>query len=299
MKDRVKNFIEIIRRIKMTEEENEAIRAKVAAFAASRGAPAPEPRAKTPSPYFRRFSFVMAGKVVGFAALFVIIGVSGLSYASASALPGDLLYPIKLSKEKLEERFVSTPEQKIALKQKRIETRFKEVETLIKEKKITPENRSIAEAKIQEDKEAIGNDLEEINKADPQAATLAKTTLDASIEEHQEKIDDLMEQSTDTTNPDSTTTDTDTDADGDAADTSAETDFDGENDVELGTTPDATTDDGTVPAPADGTDTDTPATSNGSISQDLKVTPDAAGTGTANTTPAAANANSQKGPKAQ
>jgi len=81
--------------------------------------------------------------------------------------------------------------------QKRIEDRFSEVEKLIKEKRITPENRSIAESEIQLEKEKIGNDIEAINKENPAGAEQAKTTLESSINERLEQIDTQIEASKD------------------------------------------------------------------------------------------------------
>jgi hypothetical protein len=274
MKSKIKKFIEIVRQIKMTEEENQILRVKIATVAKNDPIEKAPLYFKVPSPYFSRFSFKVTSKIVGFALLFVVLGASGITYVSASALPGDFLYPVKIAKENLAEKFVSTPQERIALKQKRINTRFNEVETLIKEKKITPENRSIADTKIQEDTVAIGNDIEEINKNNPQAVIAAKTTLNASIAEHQEKINSLIKQSA----SDTSSTSVSTDGSNKDNTTPDETDFDGEININIGTNPSDI-----IPSTTDSTTSNTTTSSNTSIDTGGKSTSDPSKTNTINT----------------
>lgn len=195
MENKFNNLIKAIKSEKMTEEEKTSIRFRVETFANNNPIKSsPSPYLKI-SPYFSKFSFANLGKTVGVALLLAIIGVGGLTYASASALPGDLLYSIKINiKEKIEEKLAFTMEEKNTVKYKKIETRFKEVETLIKENKITPEKRAIAEIGIATEKQNIENNLEVMNKEDPKVADLTKTNLEALIQTHQEKIDTLIEE---------------------------------------------------------------------------------------------------------
>jgi hypothetical protein len=147
--------------------------------------------------YLSRFSWNTFSKVSLVSALSMILVVGGLTYASAGALPGDLLYPIKISKEKIEEKLTFAPAQKIALRQKRIDARFTEVEQLIKENRITPENRSIANSEIQVEKEKITNDIEAVNEGNPAAAAQAKMKLESSIDSRQTNIDNQIETNKD------------------------------------------------------------------------------------------------------
>lgn len=198
MENKFNNLIKAIKNEKMTEEEKTSIRFRVETFVNNNPVKSfPSPYLKI-MPYFSKFSFANLSKIVGVALLLVIIGVGGLTYASASALPGDLLYPIKINiKEKIEEKLAFTMEEKNTVKYKKIETRFKEVETLIKENKITPEKRAVAEIGIATEKQNIENNLEVMNKEDPEVANLTKTNLEALIQTHQEKIDTLIEEKSD------------------------------------------------------------------------------------------------------
>lgn len=185
MKDKIKNLIEILKKEKMTIAEKEAMSFRIHAFTKP-----------APTPYFSEFSFLYFSKVLGTLVIIVTIGITGLSYASASAVPGDPLYAIKTNlKEKIEDQFAFTPERKIALRQQRIEVRFSEVKTLIKEKNITPEKLSLVEAKIQKDKEKIGEEIEKINKENTEATATAKVDLETSIQENKNQIDSLIIES--------------------------------------------------------------------------------------------------------
>lgn len=207
MSDNIKNFIRAVKQIRMTEAERAVMRAHLSPLSAA--------EAPRRSPYFSRLSFPHVLKVASLVVLFLVLGVSGLSYASASALPGELLYNIKIHfKEPIEEKLAFSPEKRIALREQRINARFSEVETLIKEKKITPADKTQADTNIEQTKQEISADLEEINKADPQAATDAKTDLDASIQASQQKIDNLIQQTgTDLSTPADGGTDSDGDLD--------------------------------------------------------------------------------------
>jgi len=185
---KLKNLIETLKKEEMTRVEKALVYSKIVIKTEKETQPAQ-------SPYFSGFSFTYFARIAGAFVMIAVLGVSGLSYASASALPGELLYKVKTElKEKIEEKFAFTSEKRIALRQQRIKIRFSEAETLIKEKKITPEKLSIVEAKILEDKQEIGNALEEINKENPEIATEAKTDLEAAIEESGEKINTLIEE---------------------------------------------------------------------------------------------------------
>jgi len=193
MENKFNNLIKIIKAEKMTKEEKTSIRFKVETFVQNNPINIPQK-----SPYFSRFHFAKAGKIFATGLLLMVIGVGGLSYSSASALPGDLLYPIKINlNEKIEEKLAFKPEKKIVIQQKRIETRFTEIETLIKEKKIAPENNSVvaeAEKQINQEKERLVNTLIKVQKINPEMASKAKNNIENSIKNHQEKIHALINE---------------------------------------------------------------------------------------------------------
>jgi hypothetical protein len=189
------NLINIMKKQKLTDSEKSAIWFKVETFVENNpvNSNSHSKSGIKKSPYFARHHFFTAGKILATSFLLVILGFGGLSYSSASALPGDLLYSLKINvKEKVEEQLTFNTEKKIELRQKRIETRFTEVESLIQENKITKENRETVEKNIQAEKEKITKNLAEIKETNPEMAELAKIKIEKSIKNHQEKINILV-----------------------------------------------------------------------------------------------------------
>ncbi len=129
------------------------------------------------SPYFSKHSFSLFGKVALAGVMVAILSVSGLTYASASALPGDFLYPVKINvKEKMEDALVFTSDAKIAQGKKRVDKRISEVKTLAKQKKLTPARAAVAKTSIQK---ATDNVSKEIAAADKEPEE--KEAIDATL----------------------------------------------------------------------------------------------------------------------
>ncbi|HPS21561.1 MAG TPA: hypothetical protein PLO44_02020 [Candidatus Paceibacterota bacterium] len=208
MEEQFNNLITKIRNEKMTENEKAAIWFRVETFAKNN----PVGSSKLVKyPYFSAHHFFTAGKVFATSILLVVFGFGGLSYSSASSLPGDLLYSIKINvNEKIEEKLTFTPEKKINLRKKRIETRLTEVESLIKENKVTKKNREIVEKNIKVEKEKIESELKQIQEQNPEIAVAAKAEIENSIKDHQEKIDSLMQEKIDSEVTDDPTIDSET-----------------------------------------------------------------------------------------
>jgi hypothetical protein len=191
MEERFNKLIEQMRNQKMTDSERSALWFKIETFAQNN----PVGSFSQKSPYFSRNHFFTAGKILVTSFLLMAVGFGGLSYSSASALPGEMLYTLKINvREKIEEKLVFSQEKKIDLRKKRIETRYTEVESLIKENKVTKENREIVEKNIKTEKEKIDQDLAAIEIKNPEMAIQAKETIDQSIKEHQEKIVNLIKE---------------------------------------------------------------------------------------------------------
>ncbi|MFH1608403.1 MAG: hypothetical protein ABH951_00080, partial [Patescibacteria group bacterium] len=186
MEEKFNNLIKQIKNEKLSESEKTAIWFKVETFIQNNPVGSTSSGIKK-SPYFSRHHFFTAGKVLVTSFLLMALGFGGLSYSSASALPGELLYSIKINvNEKLEEKLIFTPEKKLDLRKKRIETRFIEVESLIKENKITEKNRNIIEKNITKETGKLEENLAEMQEKNPELANIAKTDIEESIKIHQE-----------------------------------------------------------------------------------------------------------------
>jgi hypothetical protein len=125
MDKELQNFIDKAKNIKMSGQEKALLRAKLSSL------PIPSPVSITKSPYFSRSHFWTLGKAAVAACLIVALGGGSLSYAAENTLPGDLLYPMKVSfNEEVVGAMKLTPEAKIAWQEKRVERRLSEIEAL-------------------------------------------------------------------------------------------------------------------------------------------------------------------------
>ncbi|MBI2474344.1 MAG: hypothetical protein HYV68_01455 [Candidatus Taylorbacteria bacterium] len=78
--------------------------------------------------------------IMALAALFVVLAGGGTSYAASGALPGEVLYPIKVNfNEKLQTLAALSPESQAALKVNLAAKRLEEAAVLVAENKLTPE----------------------------------------------------------------------------------------------------------------------------------------------------------------
>ena len=145
-----------------------------------------------PSPYILKFSFATFVKTTVVAILLIVLGFGGLTYASASALPGDSLYELKITVEKIDIQLTPTPAKKITKRYKNIEKRLKEVETLIEKKIITEEKKEIVEAAIKEETQNIIEDLATIKEENLEVAVQTEASVQELIETHQDIITNMI-----------------------------------------------------------------------------------------------------------
>lgn len=124
--------------IRMTDAERTTLTKNVVAFMERTPVAASYQMQKvsfrTPSPYASRFSFANLVRSAAFIVVGMVVGGGALASASASSLPGDLLYPTKIHfNEEVVAAFQITPEAKIAYETARVEARITEVQTLVEE----------------------------------------------------------------------------------------------------------------------------------------------------------------------
>lgn len=110
-------------------------------------------------PYFSRLSFKQYVTVLS--VTLVVLISTGTSFAASKALPGDLLYPVKIQvNEPLEIAVASTPEKKANIATKHALRRLDEANVLLREGKLsiamTEEIKSTFTKKVENANEAIG-----------------------------------------------------------------------------------------------------------------------------------------------
>jgi Domain of unknown function (DUF5667) len=119
--------------VKMTDLERITMRSHLASM--TRGSLAV---VRTPSPYHSYFSFHKMIRVTVFVVIGIVIGGGSISYIGAStALPGDILYPVKTNIiEPAKGVFATSPESKLSYQENLMQTRLDEIDTLTKENKL-------------------------------------------------------------------------------------------------------------------------------------------------------------------
>lgn len=191
--EKLNNLIKNIKNDKMTSFENAVVKHKVMSFINKDYLNEEKLKTKI-SPYYSFFSLSHMAKLVGVSMLIVILGIGGISGASASALPGDTLYPVKTNiKEKVEEVIAFTPEAKIAYRKRIIETRLQETEQLIALNRLTPENQHEIDLNIHDQTIQIKDHIEKIRKIKPEQAISTEQEINNSINIHRDRIDKMLE----------------------------------------------------------------------------------------------------------
>lgn len=124
------------------------------------------------------------------AVLIVAISGTGIggAYASQSALPGDLLYPVKLASEKVQLALASGESKKAELHLKFSQKRLEEAEKLAEKKITKPE---LIKSAVQ----AYENELSKIKKSLPEEAIIRRQKILDKIDEKTKDYNNGIEES--------------------------------------------------------------------------------------------------------
>ena len=121
------------------------------------------------SPYMKKvsmFAFVYShhAKMIIATSLIVVISFSGVTYASDSSLPGDLLYPIKTRVVETTLDVVNqSSEKKIVWEEEKVSRRIIEAEKLAENDELDDERSEELERKIEESSRAFAKAVDEAN----------------------------------------------------------------------------------------------------------------------------------------
>ncbi len=122
--------------------------------------------------------------------LIIILGSGGISYASETSLPGDLLYPIKTKViEPVKIVFAKTPEKKAEIQTKLAEKRLNEAEILSKLGRLSTTTASELNKKYKEHKEKVGKIKDQMERnADKKSAETIERKFEDRMKPHEEMI---------------------------------------------------------------------------------------------------------------
>lgn len=177
MKKFLNNIKDEASALRMTRAEKSAMLARVL------GAPSPLVVRKSPYVFLSYFSHEVRMVMAGFT-LFIFAGFSTVSAAQGS-LPGDLLYPVKLSiNEKVEMALASDTSAKAALEARLAERRVEEAQTLAAEGRLDAAVAESLAVNFEAHAENAQNLADASEEAEPGISAQVKTRLSASLAVH-------------------------------------------------------------------------------------------------------------------
>jgi len=181
MDKETQHFIDQLKRISLTDNERNILRANLESYIDFHPLPAEaaaSPRSWNPlSGWNTRHAFAIASFV-----LVITVG-AGTCFAAESALPGDALYPIKINvNENVQTALAISPQQKAAVNATLAEARLQEAATLAAQQKLTPENSAALASNFEAHvttSEAAASALE--SAGDTSAALDARSDLESRL----------------------------------------------------------------------------------------------------------------------
>ena len=168
-------------KLRMTPAEKAAMKAQI--FGATSAMPAPQP-----SSYFAySFQFLHARVLVPALALVLVFGGASTTAAAQGALPGDLLYPVKIFvNEGVEVALATTPVARAQVQAKLAERRVEEAEALAATGKLNAAVGEELAANFEEHAEDAESHVEQVAAQDPSAAAALRAKLGSSLLAHGE-----------------------------------------------------------------------------------------------------------------
>lgn len=156
MEQEITEKLNILKEVRLTEVEKIEIRDSLVHFMSSHPLPLKKrvswitrTQHKILSPY--GYSSFSVGRFAIIGTLVVLVSCGSLTYASASALPGEFLYPIKINiKENIEGTFKKDSEEKLSFQEERVKRRIDEINTLKKKKNLSQKEVVIAKTILKE-----------------------------------------------------------------------------------------------------------------------------------------------------
>lgn len=129
----------------------------------------------------------------------LLVSSAGVSAVAASALPGDLLYPIKVGvNEEVKSAFVFTPESEAAWNKERLSRRLEEAATLAVAGKLDGSRKEEVSRLLKEQTERTNESVREVEETDPVLALEVSSDVEDTFEVHEAILARaVMEQGTD------------------------------------------------------------------------------------------------------
>jgi hypothetical protein len=198
-----KKFNEFSGNVRLTDAEKNAMREYLLEYQALRpvriDATARQERQATISP-LAFFSFKKPMPVLAALMLF-LAGSVGVSAAAENALPGDALYPVKVSvNERVGAAFALSDEAKASYDTALADTRLAEAETLAEEGRLSTTTEANLAASFSANADSAEGHIAKLESDAPDAAAVSRTKLDAVFAAHAAILADVSANASEKSN---------------------------------------------------------------------------------------------------
>ena len=169
-------------KLRLTPQEKNAMKARIF------GMPSPAQISPKQSPYFIfSFQFMQARILAPLAVVLVVFAGGGTAAAAQGALPGDVLYPVKISvNEAVEAALATTPVARAEVSVKHTVRRVEEAEVLAARGELTAETGEKLAATFEVHAQSASELADKVEAEDPAAAESLRTKLESSLSAHGE-----------------------------------------------------------------------------------------------------------------
>lgn len=185
----------MLKMINLSEKEKDTLRYRIEQFI-SYNPIRSEVHVPKKTFYFSIFTFKALGKAVSLVLIaLIVVGGSGVSYASTDSLPGDKLYNVKINvNEKIEEKLAFSTEAKVVVQRQQVERRLTEAQKLVEKKDLSPEKKEIVKTNLEKNVKDVTESIENLKKEGKIEEALDTTSKITPVLEAHKKV--LTEQKT-------------------------------------------------------------------------------------------------------
>jgi hypothetical protein len=190
---KLENFIKTARGISLSSQEKAVIKRSLLHYIKEHPMADVRPTLSFWANPFSRLSYASAFVVV------LIIGVlagGGAGLAAEKALPGDILYPVKVNvNEEVRTWFLASDEAKANWEIERSERRLQEAEQLASTGSLTAKNRAIVESNFTAQSQRVKDRIEKFeNKQNFNSAAEISSNFETSLSAHEQVLSSLLDK---------------------------------------------------------------------------------------------------------
>jgi hypothetical protein len=192
------NIKQAAEQIRLSERERAVMRTNLIAVMGRSGAGAAERAHAARTPYFFFASPMLLGRAMSLAALMIIVLGGTTTYAAQGALPGGVLYPVKIYvNEGVAGALAVSDQAKLSYHTGVAQERLKEAEALAAEGKLDATTTAQLETNFNDHLAQADTIAANLEEQDPASGIEAKVTLDSSIAAHGSILARIGDQSDD------------------------------------------------------------------------------------------------------